>query len=322
MSKRLQQLNQWLNNDCQLFEYDLAPASADASFRSYFRITQKNKKTLIVMDAPPEKENCEPFIEIAKRLTAMNCHAPEILKINLEKGFLLLEDLGERLYLDELNQQTVERLYGDALSALMTMQVCVSTENLATYNKTLLTQELALFTDWYLTQQVQYHLSKQETTELNLIFDLLIENHLEQPQVFVHRDYHSRNLLICESPTPGIIDFQDAVKGALTYDLVSLIKDCYIKWPREQVLEWIEGYYDLSMQSGLLQQVSLEQFIRWADLTAVQRHLKAIGIFSRLNIRDNKVGYLNDIPRTANYIIDLEKEYSELTVLINILKKF
>lgn len=322
MSKRLQQLHHWLQTECQYHDYKLTPASADASFRRYFRMQQSDQSSLIIMDAPPEKENCAPFIKIAQRLTKMDCHAPNIIKTNLELGFLLLEDLGDRLYLNELNKDTVDRLYGDALSALMTMQTCIETSDLPEYSETLLKQELDLFTDWYLVQQMLYPLSTTEEADLAHIFTQLIENQLEQPSVFVHRDYHSRNLLVCNPPTPGIIDFQDAVKGALTYDLVSLIKDCYIRWPRTKVLEWIEGYYHLAQQSGILNaKISLETFIRWTDLTGVQRHLKAIGIFSRLDIRDQKSDYIKEIPRTAYYIIELAKVYPELTPLIQILRE-
>ena len=319
MSKRLESLHDWLKKDCQLHKYDLTVASADASFRQYFRVTLANKKTYIVMDAPPEKEDCRPFVQVAQYLSAMNLHAPEIIQQDLSQGFLLLEDLGDNLYANALNEQTVDRLYGDALSALMVMQTCIIADDLPHYNKALLSQELALFSDWYLAKHCQYTLTDKQRTDLDQIFKLLIDNHLAQPQVFVHRDFHSRNLLVTKSPSPAIIDFQDAVKGALTYDLMSLIKDCYVQWSDEKILEWIKGYYELANQSGLIHEISEDHFIRWAELTAVQRHLKAIGIFARLNIRDNKPNYLKDIPRTMGYILALEHQYPELKPLIDIL---
>jgi aminoglycoside/choline kinase family phosphotransferase len=236
---------------------------------------------------------------------------PQILQQDLRQGFLLLSDLGSQPYLDALNAQSVERLYGDALGALAVMQACVSADELPPYNETLLRREMALFPDWFLTTHLGLELSESEQQLLADAFGLLADNAQAQPQVFVHRDYHSRNLMVCDH-NPGILDFQDAVHGPVTYDLVSLLRDCYIAWPREQVEEWVQGYHDIALDHGIIRSPMSEQFLRWFDLMGVQRHLKAIGIFARLNHRDGKPGYLNDIPRTLGYVEEVSGRYPAL----------
>ena len=263
------------------------------------------------MDAPPEKEDCQPFVDIAKVLGQAGLNTPRIIAQDLEQGFLLLSDLGSRLFLGELNDDSVELLYGDALNSLQQLQkIPHNSLPLPNYSADLLQQEMMLFHDWFLKQHLAIELSKEERAVLFDAFETLTESALEQPQVWVHRDYHSRNLMVLDKESPGILDFQDAVIGPVTYDLVSLLRDCYIAWPRERVEAWVTTYYqscdtDLGGVSGT-------QFLRWFDLMGVQRHLKAIGIFARLNIRDGKSGYLGDIPRTLAYVREVCGRYEEL----------
>ncbi len=312
MPQRLEQLNHWLKQSVGLDDYEIVPASADASFRRYFRLTTDGESR-IAMDAPPEKEDSRPFVKVGKALFAAGLHVPQILEHDLEQGFMLLSDLGSQPYLDALNADngSVERLYGDAMGALAVMQTCVPADELPPYDEALLRQEMALFPDWFLTTHLGLTLSEVEQNLLQETFTLLAGSALAQPQAFVHRDYHSRNLMVC-GHNPGIIDFQDAVRGPITYDLVSLLRDCYIAWPRELVEEWVQGYHDIALDHGIIRQPMSEQFLRWFDLMGVQRHLKAIGIFARLNHRDGKPGYLNDIPRTLGYVEEVSGRYAEL----------
>ncbi len=315
MSKRRQQLEQWLAQGCGLSDFELAPASEDASFRRYFRVHLPDGGTLIAMDAPPEREDCAPFLEVAGRLQSVGVHAPRVHAQNLEQGFLLLEDLGERSYLDVLNEESVESLYGNALGALMSMQACVDPAGLPAYDRALLLEEMELFRNWLLEEHLSMALTGAENQMLTDTFALLADSALEQPRVFVHRDYHSRNLMAGVSPEPGVLDFQDAVEGPVTYDLVSLLRDCYIRWPRERVIEWAWGYFQLAVQSGVMREEQEERFLRWFDLMGVQRHLKASGIFARLYHRDHKPGYLADIPRTLGYVVEVGADYPELQPL-------
>ena len=313
MPERLRELNEWLGRQPGLNGYKIAPASADASFRRYFRVSFQ-EKSLIAMDAPPEKEDCSQFIRVGRAMRAMGLNVPEIVAENQSLGFLLLTDLGSRPYLNELNEASVERLYGDALGALVTLQVCGhgAQEILPPYDRALLMREMELFREWYLTRHLGMNLTPEQNRVLDDAFALLADSALEQPQVCVHRDYHSRNLMVVNEHNPGILDFQDAVLGPVTYDLVSLLRDCYIEWPRERVEEWALGYHELALQSGIIQEEDEAKFLRWFDLMGVQRHLKATGIFARLNIRDGKPGYLGDIPRTLGYVKEVSARYPEL----------
>ena len=312
IDERLEALQQWLGGEVAVTPLRIEPASGDASFRRYFRVTLDDGATLIAMDAPPEKEDCAPFVQIANRLHALGLHVPAIHAQSLAQGFLLLEDLGSVHYLDRLDDASVDRLYGDALGALLVVQGCVPVEGLPDYDRAMLLREMALFPDWLLGRELGIDLMPDERTALDAVFEHLVDNALEQPRVCVLRDYHSRNLMVTASPNPGILDFQDAVAGPVTYDLVSLLKDCYIAWPRARVVDWVYGYHELATQSGVLREVDEARFLRWFDLMGVQRHLKAAGIFARLNRRDGKPGYLKDIPRTVDYIIGLEGGYPEL----------
>ncbi|MEW8624546.1 MAG: phosphotransferase [Candidatus Thiodiazotropha sp.] len=308
MPQRIAQLKDWLNTLPGVEDYTFAPASGDASFRRYFRIGMGDK-SYIAMDAPTDKEDTKPFIQVAKAFESIGLNVPHIHAMNLQQGFLLLEDLGDVLYLDRLNPQTVDRLYGDALGALVTLQACGPLHGLPRYDRKLLINEMELFRDWLLEAHLQLQLSREERQLLDNLFQLLADNALQQPQVCVHRDYHSRNLMVVNTHNPGVIDFQDAVIGPVTYDLVSLLKDCYIEWPAEQVEAWAMGYFELACQSGVLTQEDESSFLTWFDLMGVQRHLKASGIFARLNQRDGKPGYLQDIPRTLNYILGVADRY-------------
>jgi len=315
--ERLEQLKHWLDNELDFSEYTMRPASADASFRRYFRVLHEGA-SYVVMDAPPEKEDSRPFIRISKMLFDLGLNVPEVIDENLEQGFLLLSDLGSIPYLDVLDEETVERLYGDALGALATLQACApDNASLPAYDRTLLLNEMELSREWLIGKHLGLSPDAAETGVIDAAFRLLAESALEQPRVCVHRDYHSRNLMQTGINNPGILDFQDAVIGPVTYDLVSLLRDCYIDWPRARVEDWALGYLDLALQSGILraEQDDPQQFLRWFDLMGMQRHLKAAGIFARLKHRDGKAGYLQDIPRTLGYVVEVAARYDELAAL-------
>lgn len=310
MTKRIEQLQQWLTTELRFENFQITPASSDASFRRYFRV-HVGTQTYIVMDAPTEQESCEPFIQVAKLLLNMGLNVPKVYSSNLDQGFLLLSDLGTKSYLNELNANVVDRLYGDAIGALVVIQACGPTDGLPPYDKALLLREMNLFRDWYLQTHLDIKLDKVDQLQLNTTFELLANSALSQPQVCVHRDYHSRNLMYCQH-NPGILDFQDAVVGPVTYDLVSLLRDCYIEWSDTQVQEWAKGYHQLALQSGVFKNIDINRFLRWFDFMGIQRHLKAVGIFSRLNYRDKKPNYLKDIPRTLGYISQVSSRHPEL----------
>jgi aminoglycoside/choline kinase family phosphotransferase len=314
--ERIERLKLWLESELNFSEYNLTPASADASFRRYFRVTHEGE-CWIVMDAPPEKEDSRPFIAIAKLFLEAGLNVPEVIDVDLEQGYLLLSDLGSESYLAALNESSVERLYGDALGALVAIQAChPEPDVLPHYDRKLLLAEQELFREWLLGKHLGITLTAAQSTLCDYVFERLADNALQQPQVCVHRDYHSRNLMVTARNNPGILDFQDAVTGAVTYDLVSLLRDCYIAWPRERVEDWALGYQELALQSGILREEHEDpaQFLRWFDLMGMQRHLKAAGIFARLNHRDGKPGYLPDIPRTLGYVTEVAGRYDELAV--------
>lgn len=302
-------LRDWLENDLLLTINALEPASSDASFRRYFRITTPDG-TLIAMDAPPDRENIAPFLHVADLMAGIGVNVPAIFHHHPSDGFLLLEDFGNRCFLDALNTDSADALYQqafDTLFALQTGLVPQSTE-LPHYDRALLTRELAIFNDWFVQQWLDSELPAElwQTTQA-----LLIESALKQPVCCVHRDYHSRNLMVVDDDAPGIIDFQDAVIGPITYDLVSLLRDCYIAWPQNRIDRWRDQYHRRLRNAGLIS-VEADSFKRWFDLMGMQRHLKAIGIFARLHLRDGKSGYLNDIPRTLNYVVSVADAYPEL----------
>ena len=291
---------------------DSAPsaASADASFRSYWRV-QQGKRSWVVMNAPPDKEDVAPFIDIAARLRKAGLNAPEVLAQDLDQGFLLLSDLGTRTYLPELDEARVESLYGDALSALLAMQTHVDSHGLPAYDTARLTTEMELFQTWFLRRHLGHEPDGAEIDVIEACMQRLLTSAAEQPSAFVHRDYHSRNLMIVPGTNPGIIDFQDAVVGPITYDLVSLLKDCYIRWPLARVHGWAEDYRQRLVAAGAVE-VGSTRWRRWFDWIGLQRHLKVLGIFARLNYRDGKAAYLNDLPLVLAYTLEVCARYGEL----------
>jgi aminoglycoside/choline kinase family phosphotransferase len=314
---RLTQLKQWLDRLAENCYTNLQPASSDASFRRYYRVTsQQDNKTYIVMDAPPDKEDCHSFVLVTNLIRSVNVNAPDIVALNLEQGFLLLDDLGSESYLQHLDNETAELLYTDAINALIEMQKIDGV--LPAYDEKLLQTEMNLFETWYLNRHLDVQLDEKQKQSLDSIFALLIENAKKQPQVFVHRDYHSRNLMVTDTNNPGVIDYQDAVIGPVTYDLVSLLKDCYIEWPREKVEHWLDLYLARLTPTMFIEKTTL---IHWFDLMGVQRHLKVLGIFARLNYRDGKSQYLNDLPLTLKYILDTCQRYPELQPLQQLLEE-
>ena len=317
MTDRSQHMQRWLTR-LGYRDYRLTRASEDASFRSYLRL-ETDAGSFIVMDAPPDKEPCDSFIKVARKLRAAGLNAPEIIDSDLEHGFLLLTDFGSRDYLSELDADSAPDLYGDALAALHTMQARVGSDDLPAYDEALLRREMALFHDWFLQRLLALELSPAQQDSWQRINRDLVDNALAQPRVFVHRDYHSRNLMRLENGNPGILDFQDAVRGPLTYDLVSLLRDCYIAWPLAQVEEMALDFHRRARESGRID-VDAERFMRWFDRMGIQRHLKAVGIFSRLKIRDGKSRYLEDIPRIFTYLREVCGRDRSLAPLLELIE--
>jgi hypothetical protein len=314
---RLALLRHWLEHGLGWRDCGLAPASADASFRRYFRVTRP-QGTCIAMDAPPDKEDVGPYLKVAGMLVDIGVNAPRILERNAADGFLLMTDLGAVTYLAELaDRGRAGPLYADAIAALVRIQArgAQHAENLPPYDAQLLRFEMSLFPDWLLGRHLGLRLGEAESRDLAAAFDLLVEDALGQPRVFVHRDYHSRNLMACHVHNPGILDFQDAVHGPLTYDLVSLLRDCYVAWPQERVVEWALEFRRRADAAGMDVGRNQAQFLRWLDLIGVQRHLKASGIFARLWHRDGKPGYLPDVPRTLAYIEQACARHPDLAAL-------
>ena len=320
MPDRYNSLQNWLTETLGTSAFNLKPASGDASFRTYHRLFLKNK-TFIVMDAPPEQENCKAFIKITKKLRACDVNVPIIHNVNIEQGFLLLSDLGNDLYLNKLNKSSIYELYSDALSTLVSIQVLVNVGGVDEYDKSLLISEMNLFREWLIEKHLNIKLSDSQVKILTTLFDLLVNNALQQPKVFVHRDFHSRNLMVTKENNPGVIDYQDAVYGPISYDLVSILKDCYIKWPKEEIDKWIDFYLNKLYEEKAQYRINRDEFVRWFDLMGVQRHLKASGIFARLSHRDGKHNFLEDIPRTLSYILDLKETYEELQPICIILEE-
>ena len=330
--RRLQLVHDWLAQILASTDFNVAPASADASFRRYFRVCQ-DEQSYIVMDAPPEQEDCRPFIALAALFRQRGLNTPRVLAQDLAQGLLLLDDLGERLYLSELNPGTADALYGDAIQALLRLQSApaevVQAACLPAYDRKLLLDEMALFRDWYLQRHLGLSLNRHDLSILDTLFSFLADASLSQPRVMVHRDYHSRNLMVCDASSdsdlranPGILDFQDAVMGPPSYDLVSLLRDCYIVWPRERVQVWVAQYFEQAQRGGILPPAMTQaQFMRDFDLMGIQRHLKASGIFARLNYRDHKPAYLDDIPRTLDYIRSVGAAWPELEDFLRLLER-
>ncbi len=319
---RLALLQGWLARDLGLSPERIEPASSDASFRRYFRVF-RDGGTLIVMDAPPATEDVRPYLRVTSLLEPLGIHVPHVHEADVARGFVLLEDLGSTQYLTRLLAgDDPARLYGDALQALAEIQLrgASAAAELSPYDRAPLARELALMPEWFLDRHLALQLTGEEREMIVGTFEFLIGEALSQPEVFVHRDYHSRNLMVLGERNPGVLDFQDALRGPIGYDLVSLLKDCYISWPRERVLEWVSGYRSLLKSRGGRIGGGPAQFLRWFDLIGVQRHLKVLGIFARLWYRDGKPGYLRDLPLTLDYVRETCGLYPELGELSKFLE--
>lgn len=317
--QRQQQLNIWLQ---QLFPdepFSLAPASADASFRRYFRVSFADR-TLIAMDAPPQHEDCRPFVHVAHLFEDAGTHVPHIHAQDLEQGFLLLSDLGNTTYLAALTPDNAAALYGAATDALIKIQLASRDNELPPYDEALLRRELNLFPEWYINKHLGITLTDKQQDKLEEVFARIIANNLAQPRVYVHRDYHSRNLMVTE-PNPGVIDFQDAVYGPITYDLVSLFKDAYVKWEEEDVMDWLIRYWQKARSAGLPVREDFGAFYRDYELMGAQRHIKVLGIFARLCHRDGKQGYVKDMPLVMEYLRAAAERYIDLKPLLNLLNE-
>lgn len=318
IDRELQRLT-WVQHALNDTSASLERASADASFRSYWRSVSANK-TWILMDAPPDKEDIKPWLDIALRLHRAGLHAPEIHAHDAEQGFILMADLGNDLFLPALNEHSVDALYQDAMQALLKMQLHIASDDLPPYDETRLVTEMELMPEWFLQKHLAYTPECEEWDVIESAFRYLVRNAQMQPQKFVHRDYHSRNLLIHEKNSPGILDFQDAVKGPITYDLVSLLRDCYIAWPEHRIDAWVESYRLECVKAGITD-VDATTFKRGFDLMGLQRHLKVLGIFCRLWYRDGKANYLNDLPLVWQYTRDVGLRYAETKPLIELLER-
>ncbi|HEY0681145.1 MAG TPA: phosphotransferase [Steroidobacter sp.] len=329
---RLEQLEQWLAGLFGARDFAVTPASADASFRRYFRVSRQGH-TWIAMDAPPAKEDMGPYIRVSGMLVDVGVNAPKVLQRDEAQGFLLNTDLGSRTYLADLDAGgDAERLYRDAIEALVAIQARAGAHasTLPPYDDALLRREMGLFPEWFCHKHLGLQLSEAEVAGLTKTFDTLVAEALSQPRVFVHRDYHSRNLMVTDGVShdrgghganPGILDFQDAVLGPVTYDLVSLLRDSYVEWPLERVHSWIKHFRDSAQRSGVDVGANPAQFQRWFDLMGVQRQLKVLGIFARLYHRDGKSGYLKDLPRTLSYVRQVIKNYRDLDFLTSFIEQ-
>ena len=313
---RLALLEDWLSSDLNIRAARIEPASSDASFRRYFRAFCADG-TYVVMDAPPGREDVRPYLRVSKLLAPLGIHVPHVHAADVERGWVLLEDLGTTPYLARLGEPgAADSLYADALETLARLQLrgAQAAGELAPYDRAALRREMDLMPEWFLARHLRLALPEEARAALEATFEWLIEQALAQPQVFVHRDYHSRNLMVTATGNPGVIDFQDALRGPVGYDLVSLLKDCYIAWPRERVCAWVSRHRAL-LGGGALAGRDEGEFLRWFDLMGVQRHLKVLGIFARLWHRDGKAGYLRDLPLTLRYLQQTCREYPPLAPL-------
>ncbi len=318
---RTELLQQWLNSVLAGQGFHLTTASADASFRRYFRV-HLPQQTLIAMDAPPPQEDCRPFVHVAELLLAAGLNVPKIIAQDVTQGFLLLSDLGDSTYLSALNADNATAMYRDASQALIKMQLASQPNILPVYDEALLKREMQLLPDWYIAQHLKVSLDDKQQAVLQQTFATLNRNILAQAQVYVHRDYHSRNLMICTGDSganPGVLDFQDAVYGPITYDLVSLFKDAYIEWEEEQILDWSIRYWQDARQTGLPVPADFGDFYRDFEWMGAQRHIKVLGIFARLYHRDGKDGYLKDMPLVMHYLRKVCDRYIELKPMLRLL---
>lgn len=317
---RLEELGRWLARHYRAGSFHLTPASADASFRRYFRVhlAEGPMPSVIAMDAPPEHEDCRPFIHVAELLEQAGLNAPRVLAQDLERGFLLLTDLGATTYLAALDASNADALFADAVDALVAWQLASRPGELPPCDEALLRRELDLFPDWYVARHLGATLADGQRQALEATFRLILASNLAQPQVFVHRDYMPRNLMVSE-PNPGILDFQDAVFGPISYDVASLFRDAFISWPEEQVLDWTVRYWEKARRAGLPVDPDFGAFYRDLEWMGLQRHLKVLGIFARLQYRDGKSDYLADAPRFLGYVRAACERYAALAPLARLL---
>jgi aminoglycoside/choline kinase family phosphotransferase len=318
---RFTQLKEWLAllPATPTLPESLRLASADASFRRYFRVDTADGASCIVMDAPPLQEDVRPFIHVAELFGKTGVTVPQVLAQDVERGFLLLTDLGSTTYLHQLNADNAHTLYMNEIDALVQLQSQSQPAVLPEYDRALLLRELMLFPEWYIGKHLGATLNETQQAQLDKVFDTLLANNLAQPQVYVHRDYHSRNLMVLPKGNPGILDFQDAVYGPITYDLVSLLRDAYIEWDEEMVLDWAIRYWEKAKRAGLPVNPDIDSFYRDFEFMGLQRHLKVLGIFTRLNYRDGKDAYLKDIPLVLEYALKTARRYKELAPLVRLL---
>ena len=328
VDERVTQLSTWLKSlpaQWAIQSETLSVASADASFRRYFRVESAHAQypTMIVMDAPPAHEDCKPFIQIAQLFARSGVNVPSILAQNLDAGFLLLSDLGNTTYLSALNtdMSQADALYRQAFAALVQLQKTSTPDDLPPYDRERLLNEMMLFPQWYLGVHHQYTLSDAQSAELTRVFNILLDNNIAQTQVWVHRDFHSRNLMVQNdvAHNPGILDFQDAVYGPITYDAVSLLRDAYIEWDEQQQIDWLVRYWEMARAAGLAVPSEFDVFYRDFEYMGLQRHLKILGIFARLYHRDGKSAYLNDLPLVLKYTRQVAARYRELGHLLLLL---
>lgn len=320
---RLQQLNEWLSEVLKNTPYEIEPASADASFRRYFRVAV-NDATYIAMDAPPPQEDCSPFVHAAEVLSQAGLNVPKIIAQDISNGFLLLSDLGNTTFLNALQShnglEVAADLYRDASQALIKIQLASKPGVFPEYNEALLMREMVLFPEWYVARHLQVTLTDVQQETMRKTFNLLNANILAQAKVYVHRDYHSRNLMVQnDSHDLGILDFQDAVYGPITYDLVSLLKDAYVSWDEDQILDWAVRYWQSARKAGLPVPEDVADFYRDFEWMGAQRHIKVLGIFARLYHRDGKDGYLKDMPLVMDYLRRVCDRYIELKPMLRLL---
>jgi len=312
--ERLELARLWLREILGTDIDGIEPASTDASFRRYFRV-QSHGASYILMDAPPDKEDCDAYVRVCELLRRAGVNVPEVHARDAGRGFLLIGDLGTRSYLDLLRRGDAARLYADAIEALLRMQTRIEPIAVPLYDETRVRAELALFSDWFLGRHLDIELTSRQAHTLEAAYALLCGHFLAQPRVFVHRDYHSRNLMVCDDRNPGVLDFQDAVAGPAAYDVASLFRDVYIAWPEWLVEKWMGEYHERALQSGVAVSANADTFLRDVDLIGAQRHLKVAGIFCRLYYRDAKPAYLDDIPLTLDYLLAECARQAELAPL-------